>query len=208
MAYGDFPIFTRRYAFHGLENFAFDLLLGKPCLIVAHHDSFKDGGAALVEFIEKLESLNCCLRWRPLGQVVRRVCRHRSSGPGAEEMEMYGNELVVSNGSDQPMDVRIRKRKNKNDLILEILCDEKPCLWTTEAEHIVFGERIASHCETRFLVVYQEQAHNGTVHRSLGFELSVAVRRMLSEFRDDYWFRSGFLKDSADRLKSAFRKVI
>ena len=47
MTYGAFPIFTRRYAFHGVENFAFDLLLGKPCLIVAHHDSFKDDGTAL-----------------------------------------------------------------------------------------------------------------------------------------------------------------
>ena len=51
MTYSEFPIFTRRYAFHGVENFAFDLLLGKPCLIVAHHDSFKDGGTALVKFI-------------------------------------------------------------------------------------------------------------------------------------------------------------
>ena len=45
MRYGDFSIFTRRYAHHGLENFAFDLLLGKACLIVCHHDFFKDGYA-------------------------------------------------------------------------------------------------------------------------------------------------------------------
>ena len=32
------PDFLRRYAKHSLENFAFDLLLGKPCLIVAHHE--------------------------------------------------------------------------------------------------------------------------------------------------------------------------
>ena len=45
MSYQGFPIFTRRYSFHGLENFAFDLLLGKPCLIVCHHDFFKDDGS-------------------------------------------------------------------------------------------------------------------------------------------------------------------
>ena len=61
MRYGDFPIFTRRYAHHGLENFAFDLLLGKPCLIVSHHDFFKDGCAELIELIENLRSLNCSL---------------------------------------------------------------------------------------------------------------------------------------------------
>src|SRR5205807_1259891 len=29
--YKSFPLFTRRYPGHGLENFAFDLLVGKPC---------------------------------------------------------------------------------------------------------------------------------------------------------------------------------
>ena len=82
MKYGCFPIFTRRYAHHGLENFAFDLLLGKPCLIVSHHDFFKDDCAELIELIEKLRSLNCCLRWRPLGEVIRRACRRRVNGVG------------------------------------------------------------------------------------------------------------------------------
>ena len=39
MRYGSFPIITRRYPSHGIENFAFDALLGKPCLIAAHHDA-------------------------------------------------------------------------------------------------------------------------------------------------------------------------
>ena len=65
--YDGFPIFTRRYASHGLENFAFDLLLGKPCLIVSHHDFFKDRGARVIELIEKLQSLNCCLTLAPAG---------------------------------------------------------------------------------------------------------------------------------------------
>ena len=84
MTYGSFPIFTRRYAFHGLENFAFDLLLGKPCLIVAHHDFFKDGGAELIELIGKIGALNCSLHWRPLGEVIRRACRRRASVEGCE----------------------------------------------------------------------------------------------------------------------------
>jgi len=208
MTYGGFPIFTRRYAFHGLENFAFDLLLGKPCLIVAHHDCFKDGGAALIELIEKIGALNCCLRWRPLGQVIQRACRRRAKGAGAEELEMYGNELLIDNPSDQAIEVRIRKRKNQDDLPSEILCDGKPVMWATEVEHFVFGERIWPHSERRFRVVYREQAHAGKVRRSLRFELAVAVRRILSEFRDDYLCRSRFLSAPVDRLKSVLRQAI
>jgi hypothetical protein len=208
MTYGSFPIFTRRYASHGLENFAFDLLLGKPCLIVAHHDSFKDGGSALIELIEKVGSLNCCLHWRPLGQLIRRTCRRRANGVGAEEVEMYGNELIIDNPSDHAIDVRIRKRKSQNDLVSEILCDENPVMWVAEFEHFVFGGRIGSLSEKRFRVVYREQARTGTLRRSLLFELAVAVRRILSEFRDDYLSRSRFLTVPADRLKGMFRKAI
>jgi len=35
--YGDFPLFMRRYP-GNLADFAFDLFLGKPALLVEHHD--------------------------------------------------------------------------------------------------------------------------------------------------------------------------
>jgi hypothetical protein len=207
MIYGGFPIFTRRYAFHGLENFAFDLLLGKPCLIVSHHDSFKDDCAELIELIERLRSLNCRLRWRPLGEVIRRACRRRMIAKGFEEVEMYGNELLIDNPSDQAIDVRICKRENQTGLVNEILSDGKPLMWTSEADHFAFDERIPLRSERRFRVVYREQAGAAKVDRSFRFELSVATRRILSEFRDDYLSRSRFLSTTAASLKNVLTKA-
>ena len=207
MRYGSFPIFTRRYSFHGLENFAFDLLLGKPCLIVAHHDNFKDGGAALVELIEKIGALNCHLNWRSLGQVVRRACRRRANGDGVEELEMYANELTVDNPLEHPIKVKIRKRKSHDDVPFEILCDDKPIEWASETEHFVFGEYIAPHSEKHYRVVYPEQAKFGNPRRSLRFELAVAGRRFLSEFRDEYVSTNRLLSASAKKLKSVLGKA-
>lgn len=204
MAYSDFPIFTRRYAFHGLENFAFDLLLGKPCLIVAHHDSFKDGGAALIGLIQKIASLNCRLRWRPLGDVIRRACRRRFAEP--EQLEMYGAELLVSNSSDQSIDVRIRKKMSQQDLPCEILCDERPTAWAAEAEHLIFGESIAPHSERCFKVLFPEAAAANSERRSLRFEATVAARRILSEFRDEYLSTNRFLRIPAERIKAVIMK--
>jgi hypothetical protein len=206
-SYGGFPIFTRRYAFHGLENFAFDLLLGKPCLIVSHHDFFKDGGIGLIELIEKLGGLNCSLRWRPLGDVIRRACRRRVCDTGMEEVEMYGNELLIDNSSDQSIEVKIRKNENQADLITEILCDDKKVIWTTEADQIVFGEKICSRNERHFHVVYREHADAGAVGRTPRFELAVALRRVLSEFRDDYLSRSRFLATTAAGFKHVLTRV-
>jgi hypothetical protein len=208
MTYGTFPIFTRRYAFHGLENFAFDLLLGKPCLIVAHHDFFKDGGDGLITLIDKIKSLNCSLNWRPLGEVIRRGCRRRLNGAGVEEVEMYGNELLIGNPSDRPLEVNIRKRKSESEAVSDVRCDGSPMKWTTDDEFLVFGERIPPHGEKRFHVVYNEPALAGNVQRSVRYEISVAVRRMLSEFRDDYIARSNFLSGSADMLRKMLKKAI
>jgi len=208
MAYGDFPIFTRRYPFHGLENFAFDLLLGKPCLIVTHHDFFKDGGVALLELIKKINSLNCSLEWQPLGQVVRTACRVRPTGKDREEVEMYGNELLVGNHSDRTMDVTIRKRQSQNDLVSEILCGEKAIAWASEAGYFMFVERIAAYEEKRFRVSYQEQSTQGIPPRSLRLELNVAARRILSEIGDQYLSTNRFLSAPAARMKSLLRKAI
>jgi len=58
------------------------------------------------------------------------------NGEGVEEVEMYGNELTIDNASDQDIEVRIRKRKSPDDLVSEILCNEKPVNWATEAERL------------------------------------------------------------------------
>jgi hypothetical protein len=208
MSYSGFPIFTRRYAFHGLENFAFDLLLGKPCLIVAHHDFFKDGGIELIDLIEKLCSFNASLHWRTLGEVVRRSCRRRTTHLGAEEVEMYGTELCVDNSSDQAIDVTIRKRESQIDLVSEILSDGKPAVWTSDVEHLVFSDRILPRSKKRFRVNYRKQADGAAavIGRSLQYEIAVAVRRALSEFRDDYLSRYPLLSATAGRFKGALTR--
>ena len=207
MSYAEFPIFTRRYASHGLENFAFDLLLGKPCLIVAHHDFFRDGGLGLVDLIEKLCSLNISLHWRPLGEVVRKACRRRTTEGGAE-VEMYGTELCIDNPSNETIDVTIRKRESQIDLVSEVLSDGKSVMWTSDVEHLVFSERLLPRSKKRFKVTYQKkiQAAAGVAGRSLQYELSVALRRALSEFRDDYLSKSRLLGGTAGIFKSALTR--
>ncbi len=65
------PLYLRRYPSHGLENFAFDLLLGKPCLIVEHHKFFRDNHRHLLRFIDAINSLNSSLCWSSLENVIR-----------------------------------------------------------------------------------------------------------------------------------------
>lgn len=203
--YSGFPIFTRRYASHGLENFAFDLLLGKPCLIVAHHDFFRDGSARLIEFLEKLGSLRCNLEWRPLGEVIRMACRRRASRVGLEEVEMYSNELQIGNPSGQEIELHICKRENRYGRIAQILCDEKTVPWTFDDGRLSFGERIGPYEQRRFRVVYRRGGQSVDLVQPFREKVSVAARRILCELRDDYLSKVQFVSESAPRLKKLLR---
>ena len=140
MKYGCFPIFTRRYAHHGLENFAFDLLLGKPCLIVAHHDFFENNCTEAIKLVEKLGSLNCHLQWRSLAEVIRRACRHRIDRSGVKQVEMFGNELLVNNPFERMLNVEVRKKEKQPAFIDQVQCDQTPITWTTNTDHLSITE--------------------------------------------------------------------
>ena len=204
-SYGGFPVFTRRYDFHGVENFAFDLLLGKPCLIVSHHDSFKDGGTGLVGLIERLRSLNCSLRWCSLGQVIRKACRRRATNTNGEEILMYGTELSLDNPLDRVLQAKVKKRELQGDAITQVLWDDQPVPWSVDADEVVFEAKIPARCQGHFRVVYENQSRPVPLPRSYRYRISVALRRILSELRDDYLSRSSLINDSVSKLRGMLR---
>ena len=184
MKYGDFAIFTRRYAHHGMENFAFDMLLGKPCFIVAHHEFFRNGNSALIQLLEGLRARNCRLQWQTLGAVIRKACRRRCVGPGAEEIRMYASELSVNHRGDQALHVHIRKPEHDLAEIQDVRCGQTCMPWQAEADDIGFDATIAPQSESAFSVSYRapEQA---MAYSATGTANSrVAARRILSEVRD------------------------
>ncbi|HEY9502706.1 MAG TPA: hypothetical protein VIR01_13820, partial [Pyrinomonadaceae bacterium] len=124
-----FPLFTRRYPWEGIENFAFDALLGKPAIAVIHHDYCSDHCARLVNFVQQVNALQCAPTWRNLGDVVRRSFRQRLDSTGAVEVEMYGTELRIKNRSDQPKRFLIRRRECESSAIQRICTDGQEIVW-------------------------------------------------------------------------------
>jgi len=185
--FDSFPIFTRRYAFHGIENFAFDLLIGKPCLIVSHHEFFKNDCAEVIGLVEKLNALKGPLTWRALGEVVRRAGRRRRLGPDSDEIEMYGSEVTVTNESPRPLCVVVRKKENDAALVTRVRGDRGDLKWERRANHIEFRDTIPPGQEAHFAIAYAAAPARRQPRRPVRFEAVVAARRLLSEIRDEYW---------------------
>jgi hypothetical protein len=202
MRYGTFPIFTRRYPEHGIENFAFDALLGKPCLIAAHHDAFKDHARNLVDFVGRLNSLRWNLVWRPLGEAIRRTFTIRRLDDGTNIVQMFSGSLVVENSDAGAGKTLLLKEEHDPDCVQAVLVNQTPVEFSVENGRLQISLSTLPGETTSIRVVYRNGDMKEVSDRdSPGSKFKVAAKRYLSEFRDNYLSRSTFLYQGANKLK-------
>jgi hypothetical protein len=181
-----FPLFTRRYPWEGIENFAFDALLGKPAIAVIHHDYCSDHCARLVNFIQRLNALQCAPTWRGLGDVVRRSCRQREVSPGEVEVEMYGTELQIENRSAQPKHFIIRRRECEPSAIQRISTGSEKIAWKPVNGRIDFEIELNPGENQLIKIRFHDLAEKGCNGDNLPYRLKTMLRRYLCEVRDNY----------------------
>jgi hypothetical protein len=186
MGYGSFPIFTRRYPAQGTENFAFDILLGKPCIVVIHHDFCRDGYARLAEFIDRLNTLKCPLSWRSLGEVVQRSSRQRQLSSGVMEVEMYGTELRVKNQSKKQKRFVIKRRESDPSAIKEIRAASDQIAWNFSEGGIALEIELNPGESKTVGITFHDLSGNGRYRENIGYRVKTLLRRYLSEARDNY----------------------
>jgi hypothetical protein len=187
MTYDNFPVFTRRYPWEGIENFAFDTLLGKPAIAVIHHDYCNDGCAHLIDFIQRLNALKCPITWRSsLEEVARRTIRGRKPTLGLSELEMYGKELRIENKSDKPRRYAINRRELNAADVKQVLAGETIIAWHSDAERLHFEVELQPGDTTLIKIAFHEFARNGQYSDTFSARAKIMARRYLSEVRDNY----------------------
>jgi hypothetical protein len=182
----NFPLFTRRYPWEGIENFAFDALLGKPAIAIIHHDYCSDHCARLVNFIQRLNALQCTPTWRNLGDVVRRSRRQREVSAGNVEVEMYGTELRIENRSDQPKHFLIRRRECEPSAIDQISTGAQEIAWRPVKGRIDFGIELNPGEKRVIKIKFHRLSTKGRKEDNLPYRLKTMLRRYLCEVRDNY----------------------
>jgi hypothetical protein len=181
-----FPLFTRRYPWEGIENFAFDALLGKPAIAVIHHDYCSDHCARLVNFVHQVNALQCAPTWRNLGDVVRRSCRQRLDSTGAVEVEMYGTELRVENPSGHPKRFLIRRRECDPSAIQRICTDAQEIAWRQVDGRIKFEIDLNPNESRVIKIKFHDFVGKERSGDNLPYRFKTMLRRYLCEMRDNY----------------------
>jgi hypothetical protein len=181
-----FPLFTRRYPWEGIENFAFDALLGKPAIAVIHHDYCSDHCGRLVNFIQQVNALQCAPTWRNLGDVVRRSCRQRLDSTGAVEVEMYGTELRIENPSGNPKRFLIRRRECEPSTIQRICTDDQEIAWRPIDGYIDFEIELNPSERRVVKIKFHDFVGKERNRDNLPYRFNTMLRRYLCEIRDNY----------------------
>jgi hypothetical protein len=183
--YAEFPLYTRRYPRQGVENLAFDILLGKPCLIVIHHDFCRDECRQLVEFIDRVNGLKVRLKWGSLREVVCRSFREREMSPGVSEIEMYAAEMLLENSSSVPKVFRVRRREADPANVAEMTTGADVLSWSADRGYVRFEVTLAPGESTLISVRHVEAVPPPRYGRAAS-AVKIGLRRYLSEFRDNY----------------------
>ncbi|MCC8964854.1 hypothetical protein H8A95_21670 [Bradyrhizobium sp. Pear76] len=183
--YASFPIFTRRYIDHGIENFAFDGLLGKPCFIAGHHDLLRGQGRELAMFLRLLASLQWKLCWRPLEDAVRRSYSIRSDGETIL-VKMLAERLLFENGGATTRRICVMKHEPQVAALKGVEVNQRLIAYEYIDGYVRAMVDVPPGGSADVRCVHREQLHGSPASEPIRYRVGVAVRRYLSELRDNY----------------------
>jgi hypothetical protein len=202
LKFSDFAIYTRRYPFHGLHNFAFDLLLGKPCLIVTHSADFCDGGRSLLEFIDRLNSLKLPLTWRSLGEVIRRAYQQRLRKDGTVQIRMFGNEITIENSGSVSRHTVVEKLEHAPEGINRVEAAGQEVTFVSGQEFSRFELDLGGQKSALVRMSFKDVYGDPRPDRPLRGQIKQIARRYLSEFRDEAQARAPWVYDLAQKARN------
>lgn len=187
-SYGGFPLFLRRKLDEPIENFALDLLLGKPCLVVTHHDDFRSGMGPFLSRVQALNALEAGLHWTNLETMVRRTYSTRGDAASAATVRLLAPSARLA-PSEAGAQVSFSKAEPLGDTRFDVLVGGASVEHRRTGDDIVFQAFVpAAAPEVQVRVASPPVVSRRG--RPLSYRGKVAARRYLSEFRDNYVTRS------------------
>jgi hypothetical protein len=176
-------------------------LLGKPCLIVEHHEFFKKDGREAISFVKALNSLNCDLKWRSLGDVIRKSYQWRMGSQGVVNIRMFANELLLRNEGDKERLYQIQKADRGSVGVKQVTVDGRHVDWHPNDGSIAFDCNLSPGAEILIQVRYISSPVSLELNNSVPDGVKTAFRRSLSEFRDTFLSRHPRLMPIAQKAK-------
>jgi len=205
-----FPLFLRRYpvvnTLRGgrtgtIEEFACDLFFGKPALVAEHHGVFKDHGKNLLEFVNRLNSLNGCLEWTGLRDVIAKTYLERDVSDQLRLCKIYSNYQLIENDGDRSRNYIIMKHEDGDVPVERVLVNGEGSPFRLSNNQLCLFARIPAMQAANVRIVYRSTLPASSGREYLTGSGSLWCRRLLSELRDNVLCRNELLLTAAYAAK-------
>ena len=185
--FGDFPLFGRHYPQDPAE-FAFDLFLGKPALVVEHHGYFRKGYEKLISFVRQLNDLDDGLEWSNLGTICSRACLKRITPQGEVHVRFYASRFRLVNNGTCTRTYILSRRWTSEEPLPDVMVNGRQCAREQQNGSLIFNVSLkpGQNAEVRLLSCDPASAATVSWQPTLAYHAKVFVRRVLCEFRDNY----------------------
>ncbi len=203
-AFSDFPLFGRHYPRDPAE-FAFDLFLGKPALVVEHHGYFRNGYEAIGDFVTRLNALEPRLEWRNLATICTLAHLRKVVHSGEIHVRFYTSRFCLTNDGPGTQSYRVFRRWTSNGPLPTVLINGSR--W--ECEHgqndLVFTLRLEPGQAAHITVVADPTAALSVPPRKPArlHNARILLRRALCEFRDNHVDTNPLLDAVVSRVRRA-----
>ena len=200
--FGGFPIFQRRYPCN-LSDFAFDLFMGKPAIIVEHHEYFRDRCEAIDQFVSTLHELDPGLTWTGLVTQLVRTHLRKKLGGNALELRFFTRRFQFQSGENDSGHYLLSKHEPDSSIVEGVMVNGKRVPVEFDGRFLRFGMDVRPR-QLYDIEILDRTPHPPTVHSfGLAHNAGVLVRRGLSEFRDNALCRHKRLLKVAKRIVKA-----
>lgn len=205
-SYAGFPLFLRRPAEEPIANFALDLLLGKPCLVVTHHEYYKQGMRPFISLVSALNALAPGLSWANLGSIVGKSVWIRAHPDQATEVRLFS---AVTELEDLELsgEVLFSKAESLAEKSFQIIVDGEPQACATEDGQLSFRQRSNTAKPVSIEVRVSPLDPIPPLNQPLRHRARIAARRYLSEFRENHLAKSAWATAALTSTRNLMRRL-
>jgi len=202
-----FPVFKRHYWKADMSTFAMSLFLGKPAILVEHHEFFRDGASGAEEFVRWLREVRPDVQWRPLIETVARTHARRRIAKGKWEVRFFTDLFYLEQKDEGTIEYRLIRRIPETVHVERVLVNGSEVSFSRENGYIIFDTYMSGPQAISVQIEVAPIKPTKSYSPGLQYQTSVALRRGLSEFRDNVVARNPIALRLATRVMKSIKQA-
>jgi hypothetical protein len=201
-----FPVFKRHY-WNGMAVFAMSLFLGKPAVLVEHHEFFRNGSVGAEGFAEGLAELKPELKWKSLAEIVMRTHARRRVSNNREQVRFFTDTFYLEHQCEESVDLKLIRRVPETTHVKRVCIGSREVPFNREDGFLTFETQLQRPETLTVQVDVAPIKPTKCYSPGVRYQASVALRRGLSEFRDNTIARNRTALRTGRRLMELLKQT-